>query len=127
MSAETPFGGFATKQQETFYNTLLDKSIRLLVNQLIYIIEAHPSAFKIADDHDLKFCRNIKKIFRYIQQLDRQKAADPKFSRSLEPLYILFKENIQPEETVSTLTSKDSVRRQIGSRPRENQNRGPAE
>ena len=127
MSAETPFGGFATKQQETFYNTLLDKSIRLLVNQLIYIIEAHPSVFKIADDHDLKFCRNIKKIFRYIQQLDRQKAADPKFSRSLEPLYILFKENIQPEETVSTLTSKDSVRRQIGSRPRENQNRGPAE
>ena len=108
-------------------NTLLDKSIRLLVNQLIYIIEAHPSVFKIADDHDLKFCRNIKKIFRYIQQLDRQKAADPKFSRSLEPLYILFKENIQPEETVSTLTSKDSVRRQIGSRPRENQNRGPAE
>lgn len=120
MSEET-YSGFATRQQETFYNTLLDKSIRLVVNHLIAIVEAHPSVLKVSNEQDLKFCRNIKKIFRYLAQLDRQKAADPKFSRSLEPLYILFKENIQPEETVSTLTSKDSVRRNIKGQPRESQ------
>ena len=102
-------GGFTTKHQETFYTTLLDKAIVLIVNKLINILDTNPDAFQIGNENDLKFYKHLRKIFKYVAQLDKAKQSGPKFGMAIEPLYTYFKENYDADETVSTLTSTNSV------------------
>lgn len=102
-------GGFTTKHQETFYTTLVDKAIVLIVNKLICILEANPDTFQIGNDSDLKFYKHLRKIYKYVAQLDKTKQSSPKFGMAIEPLYTFFKENYDADETVSTLTSTNSV------------------
>ena len=92
------YSGFTTKQQETFYNTLLEKAVILIASKLAEILP--PS------NHDMKFLKHVRKIYKYLQQLDKQKQTMPKFSKGIEPLYNFIKDNVDTNsDAMSTLTS----------------------
>jgi len=58
----------------------------------------------------MKFYKHIRKIYKYLASLDKQKYTHPKFSSSLEPLSRFIKDNVSDtSETMSTLTSNFSV------------------
>ena len=52
------YSGFTTKQQETFYTTLLEKAVVLITSKLVEILP--PS------NHDMKFLKHIRKIYKYL-------------------------------------------------------------
>ena len=54
---------------------------------------------------DNKFNSYVRKIFKCVQQLDKNKHLEPKFSESIEPLYRFLKKNYTfGSETHSSLT-----------------------
>ena len=99
------YSGFATRQQETFYNKLIEKTLFLMGEKLIFFFALHGN--EIGEDHS-KFFKHIRKIHKYLANMDRQKYIAPKFSESLEPLSNHIKFNCD-SETTSTLTSNFSV------------------
>ena len=50
--------GFSTKQQETLYNSLLERAINLIIAKLVEVLP--PS------NHDMKFFKHIRKIYKYL-------------------------------------------------------------
>lgn len=109
------FSGFATRQQETFYNKLLEKAVSLTVNKLIEMIRLNPGIFNPNLDVDLKFIKHIRKIYKYLEKMEIQKTQEPKFGESLEPIYKFFKENYEVHsDALSQSNSEHSVLRSIG-------------
>ena len=56
------YSGFTTRQQETFYNKLLEKVLGIVISKLIEIYPLSESGCFT----DLKFAKNIRKIYRYL-------------------------------------------------------------
>lgn len=79
------YSGFTTRQQETFYLKLIEKFITILSNKLIKIL--------LLAEPDNKFNQYIRKIFKCVQQMDRNKHLEPHFSETMEPLYRFIKKN----------------------------------
>ena len=58
----------------------------------------------------MKFNKHFRKIFKFMQQLDKQKINGPKYSEMMEPLYKYIKETVDmSSDGMSTMTSQLSV------------------
>jgi hypothetical protein len=93
------YGGFATRQQETYYNKLIERLILLLADRIIKtsigtafihsVEERTPS-----DTHKAKWLAYINKIYQSLVSAEKFKYMEPKFSYSLRPLILHFQINI---------------------------------
>lgn len=101
------YSGFATKQQETFYTKLLEKAVSLTTNKVIELIKFNPEIFNANKESDLKFIKHIRKIFKYMSQMENQKLNEHKFAEHLEPLYNYFKENFEIQSDILSQTNSD--------------------
>ena len=91
------YSGFATRQQETFYNKLIEKTLMLLCSKTL-------ATFKGDGYNDWHFVKHMQKMFKYMVTLDKNKYLSPKFSDTLQPLYSYMQKHFDHEST-STLTS----------------------
>jgi len=83
----------------------------LIVEKLMLFLNSATSPSEV----DVKFLKHIRKIYKYLQQLDKQRSMDPKFAESLLPLYSYYKEKCDMDsEAMSTVTS-DSIMKSVKS------------
>jgi len=80
------YSGFATRQQETFYNKVLEKSISMMATRLIAYLKG------IQTD-ELRWARQLRKLIKYSYAMDKNKFLPPKFSESFLPLAQVLKEH----------------------------------
>lgn len=62
----------------------------------------------LMSEENHKFFKHMRKIYKYLSQMDRTKYLEPKFSESLEPLSKFIKDKCD-SETMSTMTSQFSM------------------
>jgi len=99
------YSGFSTRQQEGFYNKVLERTIQLLAVKLMQTIKAldeatvplKPAPQKslgespavlgvVGSESDRKWFGHVRKLYKAIYSMDKQKYLEPKFSTSLYPL-----------------------------------------
>ena len=99
------YSGFSTRQQEGFYNKLLERMIQLMAVKLIQTIKALDEATApksgtpqkgegdspavlavVGSEAERKWLAHVRKIYKAIYSMDKQKYLDPKFSTSLYPM-----------------------------------------
>lgn len=93
--------------QNNFYNKLLEKSIKLIVDKLLFFlistkdikVNQNINNLLLNEDHT-KFFKHIRKIQKYLAQIDKNYNLEPKFSDTFIPLYKFIKENCD-SDTVS--------------------------
>ena len=82
------YSGFGTRQQETFYNKLIEKSFSLLCERIMQFYRGED-----APVNEMKFVKHIRKIVKYMAVLDRSKFMAPRLSETLMPLSAFLKDN----------------------------------
>ena len=100
------YSGFTTRQQETFYNKLLQKALVIVITKFIEVCPLSEAGVFT----DIKFAKDVRKIYLYLVKMDKQKHLEPKFSESLGPLYEFLKANgEETSDATSTITSQLSI------------------
>lgn len=70
------YSGFATRQQEAFYNKLIEKSIQLLAYKCI----KYEKGENVDHNH---WDKTMKKLCRYMTHMEKTKYLPPRFSDSV--------------------------------------------
>lgn len=70
------YSGFATRQQESFYNKITMRAIEMISDRVIAFMRA--DAF---DEETWYF--HLKKIYKYMEILETKKYLPPKFSEGM--------------------------------------------
>lgn len=65
------YSGFASKQQESFYNKLMEKAMVLTITKLTELIMLNSGIFNPNSESDLKFIKHIRKIYKYMSQMEK--------------------------------------------------------
>ena len=101
------YSGFATRQQETFYNRLIEKALELMSDKLIMFFNT--SLPHVANSEENKvFFNKIRKIQKCLAKMDKTKYLQPHFGETMNPLGSYIKSNFDTE-SMSTITSKFSM------------------
>jgi len=86
------YSGFATRQLETFYNSLTSKLVELLTEKTELLFTHCKSLHLETDDHsDIEWARKIVKIYRSQAFMEQNKHMGPFYSSHVEPLVQLLK------------------------------------
>ena len=80
------YSGFATRQQETFYDKLLLKTLQLLSARIFQVYRCNLTF------DEIKWAKQLRKVSNYMILMDRNKWLEPKFSEALSPLAMFLKE-----------------------------------
>eukprot|EP00347_Sterkiella_histriomuscorum_P022805 403337088 len=92
------YSGFATRQQESFYHKLLQKTYQLLTTRLISFYKGESIS------EEVKWAKQIRKLYKYLALMDKTKYLEPKFSETLEPFSSFLKKHLEMDNN-STITS----------------------
>ena len=89
------YSGFGTRQQESFYNKLLERTLQLLALKLVSVLKVTDETLLTTTDEEReahgKWLAHIKKCFKAIYKMERTKYLEPKFALSLYPLIKFLK------------------------------------
>ncbi|CAI2367822.1 unnamed protein product [Moneuplotes crassus] len=92
------YSGFGTRQQEGFYNKIMLRAMEMVSDRLI--------AFVRGDGFEEEsWYFHLRKIFKYMEVMERQKYLDPKFSNGLRKLIKVYKKHLNIPDN-STMTSR---------------------
>ena len=100
------YSGFTTRQQEGFYNKVLERIIQLMAVKLMQTIKALDEATAsklgsspqkglgdspavlavVGSESERKWFGHLRKLYKAMYSMDKQKYLEPKFSTSLYPL-----------------------------------------
>ncbi|CDW77450.1 UNKNOWN [Stylonychia lemnae] len=99
------YSGFTTRQQETFYNKLVEKLLDLMQTRLIKFFKGE----QLVDD--ARWAKQMKKIHKCLVVMDKSKYLIPKYSETIDGLATYLHINfVQPDgEAQSTMTSDVSL------------------
>lgn len=61
------YSGFATRQQETFYNKLIEKGFSLLCSRVVQFYKNEPCL------EEIKWCKQMRKVQKYLTVMDKNK------------------------------------------------------
>ena len=90
------YSGFGTRQQETFYNKMVEKSLYLLSKWLLQFFNNGEWAHALMDLElvldEREWAKKIKKIYKFMSVMDQQKHLPPKFSHAIDGLYVYLSE-----------------------------------
>jgi hypothetical protein len=90
------YSGFGTRQQETFYNKMIEKSLYLLSKWLLQFFNNGEWASTLMDLElvldEREWAKKIKKIYKFMSVMDQQKHLPPKFSHAIDGLYVYLSE-----------------------------------
>ena len=91
------YSGFGTRQQETFYNKMVEKSLHLLSKWLLQFFNngewgciSYVDLELVLDERE--WAKKIKKIYKFMSVMDQQKHLPPKFSHAIDGLYVYLSE-----------------------------------
>jgi hypothetical protein len=93
------YSGFATRQQESFYNKIALRAMEMLSDRLIAFIRSDPF------DEEAWYY-HLRKIYKYMEILEAKKYLPPKFSSGVSKLIKHYKKYMNLPDSNSTMTSK---------------------
>ncbi|CAI2370205.1 unnamed protein product [Moneuplotes crassus] len=92
------YSGFATRQQEGFYNKITLRVMEMISDRLIAFVRADPF-------DEESWYSHLRKIYKYMEVMERQKYLDPKFSHGIKKLIKVYKNHLNITDN-STITSR---------------------
>ena len=110
------YSGFATRNQENFYNRLVDKLLRIMSNRLLCFYSGNASDTRLEDPNERDFKKKLHKIYKALLLMENTKYLEPHFSHSFSELVLHFKNRvinnfykIQGELTVNNYMENDQT------------------
>ena len=78
------YQGFATRQQEQYYIRIVHKIIELFTYKLYHLLKEQEDSFYTKGAND-KWFSHIKKAFKLLYKIEKQKYQDPKLAVQIFP------------------------------------------
>lgn len=100
------YGGFATRNQEDFYNKLVQKLISLMSERIV----ADLNGKNLVDEHS--WSKKIVKIHKTLAYMEQNKYLEPRFSYSFDDLTAILRQsgNISDSTRMSRISGVDKIR-----------------
>ena len=92
------YSGFATRQQESFYDKLVFKLIELIQDKIVF--QYLPNDSEIFDEKI--FARKVVKIFRTLKKLEQNKHLEPNYSDAFKQLSEVLLNNYKDSSSIAS-------------------------
>ena len=88
--ADTLCSGFSTTEQEVYYNKVVEKTFKLVIDRMLHIFKTR----EITDAHEKRWAIKVRKGYKALLLMEKHKQTGPWFSNCFNIIQQYLKTNL---------------------------------